>query len=53
MTDICAGEVVNMIALVSVESIFEEQISTNCGIKKKKNVKIFDNTSSEMVELTI
>ena len=38
MTGICVGEVVNVIAFVSVESVSEEKISTKYGIKKKKDV---------------
>ena len=46
-TDICAGEVVNVTAFVRVQSALEEEISTKYGIKKKKDVNIYDNSHSE------
>ena len=38
MTGICVGDVVNVIAFVSVESVSEEEISTKYGIEKKEDV---------------
>ena len=53
MTEIYVREVVNVIVFVSVESVLEEEISTKYGMKKKKDVNIYDNILSEMVKLTI
>ena len=53
MTEIYVREVVNVVVFVSVESVLEEEISTKYGMKKKKDVNIYDNILGEMVKLTI
>ena len=42
-----------MIAFVRVESVLEEDISIKYGITKKKDVNICNNSSTEIVKLTI
>ena len=42
-----------MIAFIRVESVLEEDISIKYGITKKKDVNICNNSSTEIVKLTI
>ena len=44
MADIFVGELVNVIAFGSVESVLEEEISTKYEIKKKNNINIYEIT---------
>ena len=43
----------NVIAFESAESVLEKEISTKYWTEKKKNVNIYDSSTSEVVKLTI
>ena len=53
MTRICVGEMVNMIVFVELSGSKVEEISTRYGIKKKKDVFIYDESCQENVRMTI